>query len=155
MGIDAWSTTAASNNASPPDGAPEGMAAGTVNDVIRQNMASVRAWYEDPQWINLGLTPTRVDADTFSLSGDVTGTFHVGRRVKVTGSATGYASISASTYSAPNTNVDVTMDTGSLPVTLSAVYIAALSATNSSIPAQANPTWTGRPRAAVSRCPHR
>src|SRR4051812_26090014 len=115
-GIEAWSTTAASNNASPPDGAPEGMAAGTVNNTIRQLMASVRTWYEDAQWVNLGLTPTRVDADTFSLVGDVTATFHVGRRVKVTGSATGFATIAVSAYSAPNTNIDVTMDSGSLPV---------------------------------------
>lgn len=143
MGIDAWSTTAASNNASPPDGAPEGQAAGTVNNTMRQMMASVRAWFEDAQWINLGLTPTRVDADTFTLSGDVTTTFHVGRRLKVTGSATGYATISATTYNAPNTTVDVTMDTGSLPVTLSAVYLSILTATNTAQPTAAAPAWTG------------
>jgi hypothetical protein len=143
MGIDAWSTTAASNNASPPDGAPEGQAAGTVNNTMRQMMASVRAWFEDAQWINLGLTPTRVDADTFTLSGDVTTTFHVGRRLKVTGSATGYATISASTYSAPNTTVDVTMDSGSLPVTLTSVYVSILTYTNTAIPAAGAPAWTG------------
>lgn len=142
MGIDAWSTTAASNNAAPPDGAPEGMAASTVNNTMRQIMASVRAWYENAQWINLGLTPTRLDGDSFSLTGDVTATFHVGRRIKVTGSATGYATISASSYSSPNTTIDVTMDAGSLPVTLSAVYVSILSATNSAMPSQANPTWT-------------
>jgi len=142
MGIDAWSTVAASNNAAAPDGWPEGQAASTVNNCGRQMMASLRAWYEDAQWINLGLTPTRVDADTFTLTGDVTSTFHVGRRLKVTGSATGYATISATNYSAPNTTVDVTMDTGSLPVTLSAVYISILSSTNSAVPTQANPSWT-------------
>lgn len=142
MGIDAWSTTAASNNATPPDGAPDGQPAGTLNNCIRQNMAAVRAWYEDAQWVNLGLTPTRTSGTTFTLVSDVTGTFHVGRRLKVTGSATGYATISASSYSAPNTTVTVTMDTGSLPATLSAVYVSILTATNTAIPTSATITWT-------------
>ena len=36
-----WSTTPASNNAAPPNGAPEGMAPGAVNDVMRQMMADI------------------------------------------------------------------------------------------------------------------
>lgn len=34
-----WDVSAASNNGTPPDGAPEGMAPSAVNDVIRENMA--------------------------------------------------------------------------------------------------------------------
>lgn len=143
MGIDAWSTTAASNNASPPDGAPEGMAAGTVNNTIRQVMASVRTWFEDAQWINLGLAPTLLGGTSFSLTGDVTNSFHVGRRVKVTGSATGYATISASVFNTPNTTITVAMDSGSLPVTLSAVYLSILSSANTAVPTQNAPIWTG------------
>lgn len=143
MGIESWSITASSNNASPPNGAPEGMAAGSVNDVIRQNMASTRAWYEAAEWINFGHTPTRIDGDTFSVSSDLTATYHVGRRLKVAGSATAYGTISAVTYNAPNTVVDVTMDSGSLPATLSTVYVSISSATNTSVPQNNNPVWTG------------
>ncbi len=39
-----WDTIAANNNASPPQGAPEGMAASAVNDTIRQLMADLATW---------------------------------------------------------------------------------------------------------------
>jgi len=45
--VSQWSTTASSNNSAPPDGAPEGMAANTVNDVIRENMAAIAKLYGD------------------------------------------------------------------------------------------------------------
>ena len=47
--ISSWSTSAASNNSASPNGAPEGMAPSTVNDVIREVMAAVSRWYEDAQ----------------------------------------------------------------------------------------------------------
>jgi hypothetical protein len=138
MGVEAWSTTAASNNASPPNGAPEGMAPSGVNDCIRQIMADVRSQLQDGQWLNWGHTPTRVDDDTFTVATDLTTTYHAGRRLKVTGSATGYCTIASSSYSNPNTTVNVTMDSGNLPGTLSAVYVAMLTASNSTIPSPLN-----------------
>lgn len=132
--ISAWSATAASNTATPPDGAPENMAASGVNDCIREVMASVRRWYVDAEWVDWGHTPTRVDNDTFTVATDLTATYHAGRRLKVTGSATGYCTIASSSYSAPNTTVNVTMDSGNLPGTLSAVYVALLSGSNISVP---------------------
>lgn len=132
--ISAWSATAASNNATPPDGAPEGMSASGVNDCIRENMAAVRRWYVDAEWVDRGETPTRVDDDTFTVATDLTAIYHTGRRLKVGGSATGYCTIASSSYSAPNTTVNVTMDSGNLPATLSTVYVAAMSYSNSSLP---------------------
>lgn len=134
--VSQWSTTPASNNASPPNGAPEGMAPSAVNDVLRQIMADVRAQMEDGQWLNWGHVPTRVDNDTFTVPTDLTAVYHAGRRIKATGSATGYATISSSSYSAPNTTVNVTMDTGTLPGTLSAVYVGILSATSNANPGE-------------------
>src|SRR6185369_8846869 len=99
----------------PPNGAPEGMAASTVNDVIRQIMASIRSWFEDAQWANFGHTPTRISNTSFTVPTDLTAIYHAGRRLKVTGSATGYATVSSSSYSAPNTTVNVAMDSGNLP----------------------------------------
>jgi hypothetical protein len=47
--VSAWSTTAASNNASPPNGWPEGQAPSTVNDCAREVMAAIAKWYKDTQ----------------------------------------------------------------------------------------------------------
>lgn len=124
-GISTWSTSAASNNAAPPNGAPEGMTPGSVNDVIREVMAQVRTWLIDAQWLPMGHTPTYVGATQFKVATDMTTTYYaVGRRVKAIGSTpfTIYGTISASSYSAPDTTVTVTWDSGSLNNTLTAVY---------------------------------
>lgn len=42
-----WSTTASENNATPPDGWPEGMPPSAVNDSARENMAAVKRLYND------------------------------------------------------------------------------------------------------------
>lgn len=121
-----WSTTPGDNNQAPPDGAPEGMFPSGLNDVIRQNMAEVRAWYEAPLWLDFGLAGlTYVDADTFRQSGDVTAIFAEGRRVRATGTTpfTIYGTITASAYNAPNTDIDVDWDSGSLDATLDAVAV--------------------------------
>ena len=45
--VSQWETSAPNNDAAPPDGAPEGMAANTVNDTMREMMAAVARWYQD------------------------------------------------------------------------------------------------------------
>lgn len=40
-----WSQTAASNNATPPNGWPEGMNPAQVNDTAREMMAALKKWY--------------------------------------------------------------------------------------------------------------
>lgn len=45
--VSQWNTSAAGNNASPPSGAPEGMAPSTVNDTMREIMAALARWYSD------------------------------------------------------------------------------------------------------------
>lgn len=132
--ISTWSTTAASNNSSPPDGAPEGMAPSTVNNIIREVMAQVRTWYDDAQWIDLGDSPTQASSTTFTISGDVTATYHVGRRIKCTDSSTLYGTITASSYGAPNTTVTVALDSGSLTGSLSAVALGIITHNNTSFP---------------------
>lgn len=42
-----WSGTAASNNATPPAGWPEGMAPSDVNDTAREDAARIARWYKD------------------------------------------------------------------------------------------------------------
>lgn len=134
MPISSYSTTASSNNSAPPNGAPEGMSPAAVNDVIRQVMADVRLWYEAAQWIDLGHTPTRTGATTFTVATDLTATYTVGRRIRCTDSTTLYGTITASSYSAPNTTVTVTLDSGSLSASLSAVAVGILTTASPSIP---------------------
>jgi len=125
-GIKNWSTTAGSNNATPPNGAPEGMAPSAVNNIIRQMMAEIRSWFEDPDWIDFGHTGLAyVAATQFRVTGDKTAVYPVGRRVRAIGTTpfTIYGTISVSAYSAPNTTVTVVWDSGTLNATLSEVAV--------------------------------
>lgn len=115
-GIELYSTTAANNNSTPPNGWPEGQAPSTVNDCARQMMASIRTWYEDAQWIKWGDTTVYVGATQFKIAGsDVTSRYTVGRRVRAVGSSTGtiYGTITVSAFST-DTTVTVVWDSGSL-----------------------------------------
>lgn len=139
--ISAWSSTAADNDAATPDGFPEGQSPGSLNDCGRELMAAVRRWYEDAQWINFGHTPTKVDSDTFTVAGDQTSIYDAGRRVRITGSASGYGTISSSSYSAPNTTVNLT--SGVITGTLTAVAVGILSGSNNAIPPSLATTSSG------------
>lgn len=88
------------------------------------------------EWQASGVTPTFASTTTFTLSDDQTATFHVGRRLKLTDSGgTDYATITASTYSSPNTTVTVSVDdSGVLDSGLSSVELSILSAEDSSVP---------------------
>lgn len=85
------------------------------------------------QWVN-GNTPTYVDATSFTLVGDQTSDFHVGRRLKTTNTGgTIYSTIITSAYTSLST-ITVTNDSGTLDSGLSAVSYAVLSSTNPSVP---------------------
>jgi len=87
------------------------------------------------QWVSSGLTPTYVSATQFTLSSDQTTVFHVGRRLKTTNTGGSiYSTITASSYSSPNTTITVVNDSGTLDSGLSVVYYAVLSSVNPSIP---------------------
>lgn len=94
-----------------------------VNDVS----ASVSEWVAGP-------TPTFVSATSFTLAGDQTPTFRVGRRVKTTNSGgTVYSRITASVFGA-STTVTVINDSSALDSGLSAVSYGLLDPLNVSIP---------------------
>lgn len=136
-GIEAWSSTAASNNSAPPNGWPEGQAPSTVNDCARQMMASIRTWFENAQWINLGYTHTYASSTSVTISGvDVTSIYTAGRRIKAVGSGTGtiYGKVASSSFST-NTTINFTWDSGSLSNEALTIYVGILTPTNSAIPA--------------------
>lgn len=85
------------------------------------------------QWI-AGPTPTYVSVTQFTLVGDQTNTFHVGRRIKASVTAgTVYGTITVSAYTTLTT-ITVVLDSGALDSGLSAVYYGILTGTNTSIP---------------------
>lgn len=130
MGIKSYSTTPASNTSL----FPENMAPSSVNDSARQVQADVRAWYENAQWTDLGDSPSRASASTFKITGDVTTTYEVNRRIKCYDASTLYGTISSSSYSNPDTTIGVTLDSGSLTASLTSVAVSILTPTNQSLP---------------------
>jgi hypothetical protein len=86
------------------------------------------------QWVTSGVTPTYVSGTQFTVQGDQTTAFHVGRRIKATVTAgTVYGYISASAYTSLTT-VTVVLDSGSLDSGLSAVQLGLLTRINPSQP---------------------
>jgi len=140
-GIKDYSTTAANNTTIGSINTAEGMLPSNINNCFRGLGAEIREWYNDSQWViygdgDNGFTITYASATSFTISSvDVTSFYHVGRRVKAVGSATGtiYGTIATTTFST-NTTVTVTWDSGSLSNETITVYVAALSKTNDSIP---------------------
>lgn len=129
-----WSTSPGSNTSSPPNGAPEGMAPSTVNDIMRQQMADHKTQWLDAEWFDHGDTVSRASASTFKIGSNATDRYLVGRRVKCYDASTYYGTITASSYSAPDTTITVGLDSGSLTASLSSVALAILAPTNKSIP---------------------
>lgn len=129
-----FSTTAANNNSTPPDGAPEGMAPSTVNNVIRELMAAIRRQWEQAEWFDFGDTITYASGTSFTVATDLTARYQVGCRVRATGSTTGtiYGVITASAFTTVTT-VTVEWDSGSLQSEALAVAVGIASATNKSI----------------------
>ena len=126
MPIKDYSTIAANNTLTPPNGAPEGMAAGLVNNTIRQVMADTRSFYESGGWCDLGHVPTYVSATSFTIPTDVTAYYTVGRRIRFYGTIMGtfYGYIVSSAFSSPNTTVTVILDSGALTSNLSRVDLS-------------------------------
>lgn len=138
MKLGRWSTTAASNNTTPPDGWPEGQAPSTVNDCAREMMASIRTVFNDAQYFDQDFTPTYVAATQFSVTGNQTSAIHAGRRLKIYDATAGvatviYATVVTASFTAI-TNIHISADDGQLTSSLSSFAIAVLSNTNNSLP---------------------
>jgi hypothetical protein len=89
------------------------------------------------EWLTSGVTPTYISAVSFSVPGDYTGTFEVGRRIKAAVSAgTVYGTIITATYGTGVTTVTVINDSGALDSGLASVDTGILSLTNKAIPVE-------------------
>lgn len=105
------------------------------------------------------ITATYVSATTFTVSGDQTAEFHVGRRVKHIGDTTGYGTIESVSIPVSDTQVVLTAASDDLDASLSGVFFGIVSSYESkaSIPIHthdgdegsggnifASPTFTGQ-----------
>lgn len=94
------------------------------------------------QWVASGLVPTFISTTSFSVLGDQTSAFQVGRRVRTTNSGgTIYSTITASVFGAVTT-VTVVNDSGVLDSGLSAVSYGLLTPLNDSMPRGIFPIMT-------------
>ena len=121
MTIKDYSTTANSNTALNGINVSEGMAPSLVNNFLRSSMADQKSQWNDKEWFVLGNgdttnTYTRASSTSVTIGADVTGTHHVGRRVKIVDTNTGeiFGKIATSSYSSPNTTITFTFDSGSI-----------------------------------------
>lgn len=138
MKLGRWSTVAGNNNATPPDGWPEGQAPSTVNDCARENMAAIRAAFADLQFFDQAYTPTTVNATSFSVPGNQTSAIHAGRRLKLFDAQTMFATVSTASFTTVTT-IHVETDGGeTLTSSLSSFGISVLSNQSNGIPRGAN-----------------
>lgn len=124
MNLYKWSTTAANNNSAVPDGAPDGWTGANVNEWARETMAAARAQASDAAYIDetyqlasVGTKSlTRISTTQFKvLACDATSHFTTDRRIKIVGATTDYGFVTSSSYGAPDTTVNVTMDSADVP----------------------------------------
>lgn len=114
MPIEDYSTTPAENTAL----MPENMNPSAVNDGVRQIQADIKAKDQDPFWHNLG-NPSGVkvgaylSATQITTSGNQTGEYHVGRRIRVDypAAATRYGTITAVSHASGPDVTTVTIRT--------------------------------------------
>lgn len=104
-----------------------------TEDNIIANATSITA--PSVQWSTTGYAPSYISANSFSVLGDTTSTFEVGRRLRAL-TATGYVygTITASTYATGITTVVVRLDVGVLDSGLSSTDVSMLTNTNHAIP---------------------
>lgn len=143
MALWQWSTTAASNaTAATNINWQEGQDPSTVNDSARQMMADVATWFQNgAEWLNMGDTPTYVSGTQFTVPGNLTVRYSVGRRVRASVTAgTVYGTITASAYTSLTT-VTVSLDSGALDSGLSEVDVGIFNPAFSSFPTGLSPTF--------------
>ena len=140
-GIKDYSSTATNNTSVGGVNIGEGMLPSNINNAIRAQLADIREWYNDAQWVIYGdgdgsHTFAYASATSFTVAGsNVTAFYHAGRRVKAVGSSTGtiVGTISSSSFSS-DTTVNVTWDSGSLQSETLVIYVGILSQTSDAIP---------------------
>lgn len=127
-----WSTTAANNNATPPDGWPEGQAPSTVNDCARENMAAIKTALQDMDFFDHDFTPTFINANSFSVPGDQTARIVAGRQLKLFDATTHIRAIGSASFTTVTT---ISLGAGTaLTSSLSSFAVSIINPNNSALP---------------------
>lgn len=125
--------------AGPADDDPPASPIRTIDNVAGINDVAATSQSE---WVDPGATPTYVSASSFTLVGDQTTDFHVGRRIKCTITAGAvYGMIGAAAYTSLTT-LTLQLDSGALDSGLSAVSLGIVSAANTSQPIDEAPFFS-------------
>ncbi len=132
--VGSWSTTAGNNNATPPDGWPEGQAPSTVNDCAREMMAQIKVMVNSLEYIDLNNTPSFLTATTFSMATSDVVNFEIGRRVKLFDANTMYGTIISVSATQVQVRLDYHTAQSALTAQLSSIAMAVVKASNSSVP---------------------
>ena len=132
MTVSNFSTTASNNTSINGVNISEGMSPSDVNNALREFAKDIRTVWNDKEWFLLGdgdqtTTFTRASSTSVTVASNITSDYHVGRRVKIIGTASGtlFGKIATSSFSSPNTTVTFTFDSGSINSgdTTVAVYV--------------------------------
>lgn len=132
--VGSWSTTPGNNNATPPDGWPEGQAPSTVNDCAREMMAQIKTMVNSLEYIDLNNTPSFLTATTFSMATADVANFEVGRRVKLFDTNTMYGTIISVSATQVQVRLDYHTAQSALTTSLSSIAMAVVRSTNGSLP---------------------
>lgn len=103
--------------------------------LTRDNIFGINLNAQVTEWVTFGGTPTYISATSFSVVGDQTTIFTVGRRLRstVTG-GTAYSTITASSFGSGITTITVANDSTALDSGISLVEYGILDPTHQSIP---------------------
>ena len=133
--IGSWALAAASNNATPPNGWPEGQAPSTVNNCAREMMSAIRTQWDDAVWFNFYPTTSpstyislksqnkiRISNQSAATTYTATDIYPVGTRLKVNnGNVNKYGSVVSLSSSSTAVILTMTMDSGTLTSTITTV----------------------------------
>jgi len=102
--------------------------------VDNQSSGSASTSTTQTEWTSPGDTPTYISSTSFSVPGDQSTVYQVGRRIKCTvGASTYYGVITVVAYTTLTT-VTISLDSGSLTSSLTVVDVGILTVTNPSVP---------------------
>ena len=100
------------------------MAPSGTNDVIREIMAQTKVYCQDAEWFDRDWTPTYVNANSFTVTGDRTGTLVAGRALKLYDASTIHRFVQSASFTAVTT---IALESGTaITSSLTSFAVAAL-----------------------------
>lgn len=149
--IGSWALAAASNNATPPNGWPEGQAPSTVNNCAREMMSSIRTQWDDAVWFNFYSTTSppvslkaqnkiRISNQSAASTYTATAIYPTGTRLKVVNNnVVKYGTVISLSSSSTAVMLTMSMDSSTLTSTITTVSRSIITpGSNTPIPATAS-----------------